>query len=196
MVEVMKSSFIPKKEIKKKVEKRSGGGFSVFFLVSLVVFLSTIIGAVGVYMWQVGLQKSITKQEKVLKDEQERIGISTFDKFIKIDKRIRVGEKLLKKHYAIAPIFRFLDQQTIPDIVFTKFNLSEDGDYIKVEASGKASAFSDLVRQKVLYTQDYPNIEDFVFTNITRAKKDNRKIFDMSFRINKKWLTTDKLINE
>jgi hypothetical protein len=49
MVEVIKSSFIPKKELKKKEVRRSGGGVNIFFLISLIIFLSTVIGAAGMY---------------------------------------------------------------------------------------------------------------------------------------------------
>jgi len=49
MVEVIKSSFIPKKEMKKKQVRRSGSGVNVFFLISLIIFLSTVIGAAGMY---------------------------------------------------------------------------------------------------------------------------------------------------
>jgi len=49
MVEVIKSSFIPKKEMKKKQVKRSGRGVNVFFLMSLIIFLSTVIGSAGMY---------------------------------------------------------------------------------------------------------------------------------------------------
>ncbi|HIP21912.1 MAG TPA: hypothetical protein EYG72_03125 [Candidatus Pacebacteria bacterium] len=49
MVEVIKSSFIPKKEMKKKQVRRSGSGVNVFFLMSLIIFLSTVIGAAGMY---------------------------------------------------------------------------------------------------------------------------------------------------
>jgi hypothetical protein len=42
MVEIMNSSFIPKKEIRQVADKNRGGsGINIFFLLALIIFLMT-----------------------------------------------------------------------------------------------------------------------------------------------------------
>lgn len=195
MVEVIKSSFIPKKEMKDRQIKRRGGGVNIFFLISLIIFLSTIIGAAFLYFWEVDLEKDIKLKTEAFRKLEEHYGIETFQKLIHLDKRIGVGKDLLKRHYAIHPIFTFLERGTIADIVYTDMSLTESGDIIRLEFKGSANNFADIVRQKDIYTKN-PNIQDFMFTNITRSKKDQSAIFDMSFEVEKKYLTTRNLLTE
>jgi len=138
MVEIIKSSFIPKKEIKRNAEKRSGSGISIFLLISLVIFLATVIGGIGMSFWKTTLEKENIKKTKILDEKSERYGIGTFTEFLRINKKIHVAETLLNSHYAVYPIFEYLNKATIRDIVYTKMTLREDGNYVVVEASGKA----------------------------------------------------------
>ena len=195
MVEVIKSSFIPKKEMKKKQVRRSGSGVNVFFLMSLIIFLSTVIGAAGMYFWKIGLEKSIKSETEKFRQLEEHYGIETFRQLIHLDRRITVGNNLLNKHYSIEPIFRFLEKNTIPDIVYTDMDLKEVDNNIEVSFKGNANEFADIVRQKDIYTLN-PNIKEFMFINITRSKENKSAIFDMSFKVDKKYLSTKKLLVE
>ena len=195
MVEVIKSSFIPKKEMKKKQVRRSGSGVNVFFLISLIIFLSTVIGAAGMYFWKIGLEKSIKSETEKFRQLEEHYGIETFRQLIHLDRRITVGNNLLNKHYSIEPIFRFLEKNTIPDIVYTDMDLKEVDNNIEVSFKGNANEFADIVRQKDIYTLN-PNIKEFMFINITRSKENKSAIFDMSFKVDKKYLSTKKLLVE
>ncbi len=116
---------------------------------------------------------------------ESHLGIERFKTFIKFDKRINVGKNLLSKHYYLVPIFQFLERKTLPDIYYTDMDLKENGDYIELKFSGVANQFSDIVLQKDIYTKN-PNIEDFMFMNINTSKETGKKIFDMSFKVNKK----------
>ena len=185
MVEVMKSSFIPKKEIKKTVERKKGAGVSLFFLISLILFLSMVVSGIGMYLYRTSLVKKIKLKEAEIKVNAEAYSITAFQEFIDNDKRIKVADEILKNHYAISPIFTFLEQNTIATVLFTNAKIFKEGDKIKCEFSGRATEFSDLVRQKDLYTKN-ANINDFLFYNITRSKEKGDVIFDMSFNIDKK----------
>ncbi len=196
MVEVIKSSFIPKKEMKKKISKRSGGGgVNIFFLIALIIFLSTVIGAAGMFFWKSNLEKTIKNDTEQFKKIEEHYGIETFRKLIYLDKRIKVAKDLLNKHYAIEPIFKFLEKNTIVDIVYTSMELKENGNVIELKFSGVAIDFADIVRQKDIYALN-PNIDEFMFSNITRSKENKSAVFDMSFKVDKKYLSSKKLLVE
>ncbi len=61
MVEVIGSSFIPKNEFKKK-DKKNNFQLSVLFLISLIIFLATILGSVTVYL----LKTKLVNENKIL----------------------------------------------------------------------------------------------------------------------------------
>jgi hypothetical protein len=50
MAEVINSSFIPKREFKKKDKETKGRGINIVFLIALIIFLSTIVAGVGIYL--------------------------------------------------------------------------------------------------------------------------------------------------
>jgi hypothetical protein len=50
MAEIINSSFIPKKEFKKKNTEGRGTKINIFLLISLIVFLATMISGVGIYV--------------------------------------------------------------------------------------------------------------------------------------------------
>ena len=112
-----------------------------------------------------------------------------------MDRRITAANNLLNKHYSIEPIFRFLEKNTIADIVYTDMELKEVDNNIEISFKGNANEFADIVRQKDIYTLN-PNIQEFMFTNITRSKENKSAIFDMSFKVDKKYLSSNKLLVE
>ena len=193
MTEIIKSSFIPKKEIKEKKIASRGVRINIFFIISLIIFLSTIIGAVGMYFWKTSLEETIKMNTENFRKAEEKLEIEKFKVFLKFDKRINVAKDLLSKHYYITPIFKFLERYTLPDIYYTDMDLKESDDYIELNFSGVANQFSDIVLQKDIYTKN-PNIEDFMFMNINTSKETGKKIFDMTFKVNKKWLSKEKLL--
>jgi len=193
MVEVIKSSFIPKKEIQKVKRKAIfGAGVNIFFLVSLIVFLSSVVVAVGVFLWEKNLLNSIDEEKKVFKALEETNTIHTFSKIFDLNKKLKVSNELLNNHQYLIPIFNYLELKTIPTVYYTNMDLSVDGDIVDVTLQGVTLTPADLVKQKEEYLSGGPRFEDFMFLNINRDDK-NRVTFDLNFKIKKRFLTKEKL---
>jgi len=191
MAEVIKSSFIPKKEIQTRKSRGSGSNVNLFFLISLIIFLSTILGAVGLYFYKKQLTKEKNDNVAKFKRLKSENTIDTFQKFFKFDRLLKNANTIILNHYYVLPVFNFLEVNTLTSIYFTEMDLKENGDYIEFSFKGMAEKFSDIVIQKEKYTKN-PNIEDFMFLNID-TDKDGNKVFDMTFKVNKKYLSTKVL---
>ncbi|PID83637.1 hypothetical protein CSB11_00290 [Candidatus Campbellbacteria bacterium] len=188
MAEIINSSFIPKKEFKKKEERtRRGPRLNIFFLIALIIFLSTAIASGGVYFWKKGLQNQNNNYKQELAEKKEAFNIETIKDFSELAKRIDSAEVLLKKHYNLIPIFRYLEKNTLVDVTLTEFLLEENKQDIKVQAKGTASDLSDLQLQSREYAGN-TNVSSLVLANITKNNV-GETVFDLEFSVDKKYLT-------
>ncbi|MCK5588875.1 MAG: hypothetical protein KAI16_01015 [Candidatus Pacebacteria bacterium] len=194
MVEVINSSFIPKKEFNNKT-KQGGDKFhlNVFFLISLVVFLSMIIALIGVNLWKIDLERSNRELKENFAKNKENYGIDTIMQFSELNKRISVGKELLKKHYNILPIFSFLEKKTQSNTLLTEFNLEEGENFIFVSGLGIAPDLDDLYLQSKSYAEN-KNIDKLILSNILRTKE-GFVMFNFEFEVDKTNLTTREFIN-
>ncbi len=187
MAEVINSSFIPKKEFKKNSGSSKGPRINILFLISLVIFLSTIIASVAVYLWKVSLEKELKIKRETFASRSEDYGIETIRKFSQLDSRIKAADELLEKHYNILPIFTYLEKNTLVDTTLTEFALTETDSEIKITAKGEAPDLTDLQLQSRGYAKN-PNISNLILSNITKSKE-GYSVFDLEFTIDKKFLT-------
>ncbi len=186
MVEIINTSFIPKQALSKK-KKKKGFKINVFFLISLVIFLSTIIGAVGVTLWKMDIEKTNEEFTKQLTENRDDYSIDSIKKFSDLNKRIQAGNILLNNHYNVLPIFRFLEAETQTNIVLTELNLEERDSVLAITAQGLAPALSDLYLQSKSYGKNQ-NIKNLVMSNISRTQ-DGLVSFDLEFEVDKKDLS-------
>lgn len=190
MAEIINSSFIPKKEFKKKEEKnfKNKPKLNIFFLISLIIFLSTLLIGVGVYLYELQLVDQNKKYQEKFASNKDAFSIETIKKFVELEKRIDASSKLLKQHYNILPIFEYLEKNTLVDITLDSFVLEEAGENIKVVAKGRASDLSDLQLQSREYAKNL-NVSSLVLSNITKNNV-GETVFDLEFSIDKTYLTT------
>ncbi len=188
MVEVINSSFIPKNEFKKAPTRKSGSRVNVFFLISLIIFLASIVGSVGVYLWKKDLEKSNEISLKKLKAIDSAAMTESIKKYVNVSRKIKASRELLKKHYNILPIFAYLEKETLKDVTLKGLTLSEKDQYIEVSSSGEAPALSDLQLQSRAYAEN-KNVSGLILSNITKSRE-GMSVFDLNFKVNKDFLTT------
>lgn len=197
MSEIISSSFIPKKEFVKKVKTKKSFQINIFFLISLIIFLSVITGAIGVYLWRQNLITSNEQLKQNFAAHADQFGIETIKDFAVIAGRIQNARTLLNNHHNILPIFTFLENNTLADIYFTNLVIkeSDDGaDIIIVNAKGVAPDLPDLSLQSDAYAKN-PNIDNLVMSNITRSKEGFIN-FDLAFSVQKRFLTNQVFISQ
>lgn len=196
MAEIINSSFIPKKEFKKKNTEGRGTKINIFLLISLIVFLATMISGVGIYVWKKDLIKTNQAYEEKFSSRSDDLGIESIKKFSILDKRITSAKEILKNHYDVLQVFSFLEKNTLGDVqgevTLTDFSLKEEESFIRVEAKGSAINLVDIQLQSKGYASN-TNISDLVFSEITKSNKGAYWTFSLSFTVDKKFLTERSL---
>ena len=133
-------------------------------------------------------------QRQFAKDA-DKYGVETIREFSEISTRINNARELLENHHNILPIFTFLENNTLTDVYYKSIDLKVDssGDgSIVVSAEGVAPDLLDLSLQADAYGEN-PNIDDLVMSNITRSKE-GLVIFDLDFKVKKRFLTNQTFI--
>lgn len=197
MAEVIHSSFIPKREFAKKKTTKKSFSINIFFLIGLIIFLSSVVGSIWVYMWKAKLVADNEAVQLEFAKKADQYGIETIKEFSTIASRIEHSKELLEKHYNILPIFTFLENNTLADIYYTDLTITDKtsesgGGFIVVHGSGVASDLPDLSLQADAYGEN-PNIDNLVISNITRSRQ-GFVIFDLDFNVKKKFLTTQSFL--
>lgn len=125
--------------------------------------------------------------EDTFADRSEEYGIETIRQFSEMSNRIKASRNLLEKHYNVAPIFSYLEKNTLQDVLLTEFSLEERDNEIFVIAKGQAPDLTDLQLQSRGYSRN-PNVTDLILSNITKSKE-GFSVFDLEFTVQKKFLT-------
>lgn len=178
-----KSSFIPKKPISTQPKpavvatRRRGIGF--FTLLTIILFLGTILFAGGVYAYKLSVKQQIEGQIEDLKAAREQFDPRFIAEATRLNERIIAANKILSRHVAPSVVFSLLEESTLVTVQFSNFSFSEQKDgSVNVGGNGVADSFRSVVLQSdefgdtgylqnVLFTGLQPNQEgnvNFVFS--------------------------------
>lgn len=142
----MQTSFIPKKPIIEN--QKEGSGISLFFLLSIIVFIVSIALAAVVFLLQKSLILEIDKDKKELAAARDSYEESTINSLIRLDDRIEVSKSLLAKHLAVTPVFTLLEKNIIKNVQLKSMKFSYGGDSkINVTLAGVAKNYDALSKQ-------------------------------------------------
>src|SRR5581483_10611153 len=130
------TSFIPKEAL--AAQKARTGGVGLFFLLSLLVFVVSIIAAGASFAYA----QYITKQLDV---DRGAFDLPSIVQLQKLDTRIQQAKRLLQKHVALSGLFNFLSKNTLVNVQFTSFeySLANDGS-AAIQMDGTADSFATI----------------------------------------------------
>lgn len=157
-----KTSFIPKKPIMVDTSARvasTGGGFSFFTLLAVILFLATLIFSGGVWVYKKQVQATIDDQLESLRTAHGQFDPEFIDQATRLSQRLSTAGSILDTHIAPSEIFRLFEEKTLKTIAFSNFTFSdsEDGG-VSVVASGVGDSFKSIVLQS----------DEFGNTNVLR----------------------------
>ena len=164
------SSFIPKKPITAGV-KPKGASVNLLSLISIIVFIAVVAGAVGVFFYQNYLNGSIVSDKQSLDLAQGQFDIATINDIIRLDSRINVAgggqNSLLTKHIAVSNLFAALQSATVQTVRFVNFNFSAaNGNALALNLSGSAQSFSDVALQSSSFNRT-PYFKNISVSNLS-----------------------------
>jgi Tfp pilus assembly protein PilV len=141
------TSFIPQRPIVTESGSKSSG-INLLLLISVIVFVVSVLSMVGFYLWQKSLKSQIKTQSDQLVELQRQTEKNTINSLISLDDLLKTSDELLKKHVAISPLFQFLQSNTITDVRFKNFSFSYgELNKISVKMSGVAKDFNTIAAQ-------------------------------------------------
>jgi len=190
------TSFIPKKPI---VEERPRSGKPVGFIlvISVLIFLSMVSSAGGVYFYKSIVTKNIAEMEKNLNIAKNRFEPSKITQLQVLDKRLKASHEILSKHIAVSPIFKALSEITMKSVRYTRFGYdvgASKESRIVIKLSGQASRYSSVALQSDLFKKN-KNLIDPIFSNLALDDKGN-VLFDLEFSVDPHFVDYKQTVEE
>jgi hypothetical protein len=160
------TSFIPKKPLETTGRFKEPGGMGFLLLISLFIFIASVVGAAGVFGYQTITKNSIASKSDSLQKAEGAFDLSTVQDLIRMDARINSANTLLASHVAPSAIFAFLSQQTLQNVQFTSFTYTLSSDNAaNIVLSGIADNFSTVALQSDQFGASKV-LKDVVFSSI------------------------------
>jgi hypothetical protein len=149
----VRTSFIPKQAVQVPMTRRNQPVISIFTVIGIFVFISAIAASGGVFLYHTYLIQKITEQEKLLESKKGEFKLEQINEWTLLDKKIKSAKKILNNHVAPSRVFYHLEENTLANVRFTKFELSKDQDSdaeagsMKLLLEGDAPRISTIVVQ-------------------------------------------------
>ena len=160
------ASLIPKKIVEPRRE--IGGGVHVFFRISLVFFLISVLSNGGLFFYERFLEDSLTKQEQALKQLESQFPLKDIEQREELASAISTAKKLLDTHVYQSRLFAFLEQNALPDVGLTNFSYTEKDH--KISANGEAGSYQLVAEQTSLYEHN-EHVASASFSNLSLTPK-------------------------
>jgi hypothetical protein len=125
------TSFIPKKTVQSvgvggRMKKNKSS--SIITLIAFVVFIATIVIAVGTFLYRVKLESDISNQLEKLAKARESLDQQFINEAFRLNSRIEGVQGLLDNHLSPSQIFYLLEEWTIKTLRFNSLSFSIGGD--------------------------------------------------------------------
>lgn len=159
------TSFIPKKDISLGNKNKIGRTIDIYLLISFIIFLVALISSLGVFLYKGYLNSQIEDSIIILERERRSLDIDSIKVLSKLDKRLKVSEKLLDDHVDLVGFFEILENSTLESIQFKSLDLSLEDDMLDVIMSGVADSYSSIVLQSDAFNET-PNFHNPMFFDL------------------------------
>lgn len=163
------SSFIPKKTIQNPTLSAGGavskGRINAFMLVAGIVFTMTLLGSMGVFLYERYLVSNLASQKESLERARDAFEPRLIEELAKVDTRLDVAGSLLDGHVTISPFFELLGRLTLKTVRFEEFEFTRGVDgLVEVRMKGVAESYRSIALQSELFGDD-ENIQSPVFSD-------------------------------
>ncbi len=159
------TSFIPKEAL--TAQKARTGGVGLFLLISIFIFVLSLVSAGGVFAYTGLLNQQLAKNKADLDIQKGAFDPATIQDLLRLDSRIEQSKAVLAKHVAPSGIFNYLAERTLVRVQFSGFdyNLSADGT-ASIQLEGTADSFSTIALQSDALGKS-SLLKDVIFSGIT-----------------------------
>jgi hypothetical protein len=178
------TSFIPKKPVATpKTATVIKRGPNILSLIGLFIFLASILGVVGVYVWRYQLENQIETQLDDLRKARSEFDEQTVANATRLNERIIAVKDLLNNHKAPSNLFSVLESSMLQTVRLRNLNYqSQEDNTIKINGSGEAANFEAVVLQSDAFG-DIGNFRDVIFSDVQTNQDGTSVSFSFSSSI-------------
>lgn len=151
-------------------------------IIATLIFVVALLSAGGVYLYKSYVTKNIASMKETIDRAEKAFEPSLILELVRLDTRLKVSSELLSKHTAFSPLFRSLEQATLPDISFTSFQFEYDEGVPRVQMKGLATRYTPIAQQSNVLGESNL-IVDHIFSNFALTDT-GRVSFDLNYGLN------------
>ncbi|MCR4330729.1 MAG: hypothetical protein NUV49_02520 [Patescibacteria group bacterium] len=166
-----KQSFIPKKPLTPK-SGRDGNSRGIVFSIAVLIFILSLLGSGGVYAYGQLIEKRITDKSAWLEQARGAFEPSLITEMERLDTRINVANEILAKHVAFSEFFKILEELTLQNVRFSRFDYSFIEGKPEIMLEGEARSYSSVALQSDIFG-DNKYLKNPIFSNLGLAKEGN-----------------------
>lgn len=145
MAQEFQTSFIPKKSF--DTEKPSAGGGGILFLISLILFILSLLGAGGAFAYERYLGSSIAAKSQALEDAKSKFEPESIRVLSRLDAKLNQAQSLVDSHIAVSGIFDLVEEITLQTVRFSNFRYTFTPQGVQLSMSGEAVSFASVALQ-------------------------------------------------
>ncbi|MEX2013973.1 MAG: hypothetical protein WD896_01305 [Parcubacteria group bacterium] len=164
------SSFIPKGPIAST--PTSGASItrrpkekSLFSFLALVVFIFSVLLALGVFGYKFYLKYSIDRMGVDLERARATLRPEVISELTNLDNRIIASRELIARHQILSPLFEFLEASTPRTVRFSDFRYSMTDSGLEISMKGEARGYTALALQADIFNRSQ-HFKDSIFSDL------------------------------
>lgn len=184
------TSFIPKKPVTPGVPSARAPR-SLFSIIATFMLVAVLVVSLGLFVYKIYLTKQKESFSDSLTSARDSFEQGTISELELFNKRTESAKTLLNKHVAISPIFKLLQDITIPSVQYTNFEQTTDENGFLVKMIGVARDYRSIALQADMFNSTKGlSFKNVVFSNLVKDKNNNI-IFDLKFNVDPALLSYD-----
>ncbi len=146
-----RSSFIPKKSIKRVERVRSGKRVYILSYVAYSVFFGTLVVAGAVFFYSQLLEKDLASKIEELETQRIAFSQSNIQKVKEVERQLKMADYFFSRHSSPYAVLHELERIAVDKITFNTFNYNRvDNDTIELTVSGGTDRFDGVAFQSGL----------------------------------------------
>jgi len=164
-----RSSFIPKKSIKRLERSRSGRQFYILAYVAYGVFFATILAVAAVFLYVNYLQGQLDATIVALNEQRDAFSQSDIALVKEAERRLRITEHFFNRHVSVYAIFTDLEASVVDSVAFRSFSyVRDDSEFANLTLSARSDALDALAFQYRI-AQDTDVLAGAQFTGVNKG---------------------------
>lgn len=150
MAQEFQTSFIPKKTFDVGAPARPSSSTtlsSVLSFIAVAIFVLSLLGAAGIFLYGRFLVSSIESKKESLERAKNAFEPELIRELSRLDAKLRISQDLLNEHLAPSGIFNLLEGITLETVRFTNMSYSIGEDGVALVLQGEARSFASVALQ-------------------------------------------------